>query len=296
MTEAGLDTLRNGEEAQARALDWQVRTAFAAGCAGHVRVLLDGRVVPRRLRRSTTGPSASSTATAPRSRRWRPSARRSPQVPFSPDPDWPRVSVVVCAYNSESTLRSCLDGLRDLDYPDYEVIVVNDGSTDATDEIARRVRLPADQHREPRPRRARATPACEAATGEIVAYIDADARPDPHWLCHLATAFMKSSHAGIGGPNIPPLGRRRDRRMRRQRARRADPRAALRRDRRAHPGLQHGLLEDEPRGDRRLRPAVPHRGRRRRHLLAAPGPGLDGRLQPRRGRLAPPPRLACAAT
>ena len=35
--------------------------------------------------------------------------------------------------------------------------------------------------------------------------MDADARPDPHWLCHLATAFMKSSHAGIGGPNIPPL-------------------------------------------------------------------------------------------
>ena len=35
--------------------------------------------------------------------------------------------------------------------------------------------------------------------------MDADARPDPHWLCHLATAFLKSSHAGIGGPNIPPL-------------------------------------------------------------------------------------------
>ena len=34
VTEAGLDSLRNSEEAQARALDWQVRTAFAAGCAG----------------------------------------------------------------------------------------------------------------------------------------------------------------------------------------------------------------------------------------------------------------------
>src|SRR5207244_1210027 len=34
MAEIGLDSRRNGEEAQARTLDWQVRTAFAAGCAG----------------------------------------------------------------------------------------------------------------------------------------------------------------------------------------------------------------------------------------------------------------------
>src|SRR2546422_10369010 len=34
MSELGLDGLRNGDEAQARSLDWQVRTAFATGCAG----------------------------------------------------------------------------------------------------------------------------------------------------------------------------------------------------------------------------------------------------------------------
>ena len=149
VTEAGLDSLRNSEEAQARALDWQVRTAFAAGCAGMFVFswtdewyrggfeiddwafgLVDRNRTPKQAL-ATVGKAFS-------------------QVPFAPDPDWPRVSVVVCAYNSESTLRSCFDGLRDLDYPDYEVIVVNDGSTDATDEITARVRLPADQHREPR--------------------------------------------------------------------------------------------------------------------------------------------------
>jgi len=36
MSELGLDALRNGEGVQARSLDWQVRTAFAAGCAGVV--------------------------------------------------------------------------------------------------------------------------------------------------------------------------------------------------------------------------------------------------------------------
>src|SRR5207247_2750411 len=45
-----------------------------------------------------------------------------------------------------------------------------------------------------------------AATGDIVAYIDDDARPDPHWLKYLAHTFATSGHAGVGGPNIPPPG------------------------------------------------------------------------------------------
>lgn len=49
---------------------------------------------------------------------------------------WPRVSVVVCSYNGGATLRECLDSLMRLDYPDYEVILVDDGSTDDTPQIA----------------------------------------------------------------------------------------------------------------------------------------------------------------
>src|SRR5262249_22209688 len=43
-----------------------------------------------------------------------------------------------------------------------------------------------------------------AATGEIVAYIDDDAYPDPHWLHYLANTFLNTKHVGIGGPNIAP--------------------------------------------------------------------------------------------
>jgi cellulose synthase/poly-beta-1,6-N-acetylglucosamine synthase-like glycosyltransferase len=42
----------------------------------------------------------------------------------------------------------------------------------------------------------------KAATGEIVAYLDDDARPDPHWLTYLAATFLSTEHAGVGGPNI----------------------------------------------------------------------------------------------
>jgi hypothetical protein len=50
----------------------------------------------------------------------------------------PRVSVVVCSYNGGRTLEQCLRSLRGLHYPDYEVIVVDDGSTDQTPDILKR--------------------------------------------------------------------------------------------------------------------------------------------------------------
>jgi hypothetical protein len=42
----------------------------------------------------------------------------------------------------------------------------------------------------------------KAATGEIVAYLDDDARPDPHWLTYLGATFLSTEHGGVGGPNV----------------------------------------------------------------------------------------------
>ena len=58
-------------------------------------------------------------------------------MPFPTDLPWPPISVVVCSYNGARTIRDCCEGLQHLDYPDYEVIVVDDGSTDNTAGIAR---------------------------------------------------------------------------------------------------------------------------------------------------------------
>jgi cellulose synthase/poly-beta-1,6-N-acetylglucosamine synthase-like glycosyltransferase len=60
------------------------------------------------------------------------------EVPFTRDRHWPRISVVVCSYNGAETIEVPLVALTTLNYPDYEVIVVDDGSTDATAEIARK--------------------------------------------------------------------------------------------------------------------------------------------------------------
>jgi GT2 family glycosyltransferase len=112
---------------------------------------------------------------------------------------------VVCSHNGERTIRDCLEGLLDLEYPDYEVIVVDDGSTDATAKIASEYELRLISTENRGLSNARNT-GMEAATGEIVAYLDDDTRPDRAWLTYLAASFLNSEHAGIGGPNIAPPG------------------------------------------------------------------------------------------
>jgi O-antigen biosynthesis protein len=204
LAEVGLDSRRNGEVAQAAALDWQVRTAFAAGCAGaFVFAWTD------EWHRGGFDIDDWDFGLTARDRQPKPalSAVRDAftEVPFGRNLPWPRVSVVVCSHNGARTIRDTMEGLRHLDYPNFEVIVVDDGSTDATAMIAGAydVRLIRTENRGLSSAR---NTGLAAATGEIVAYTDDDARPDPHWLTYLAAAFGTTDHAGIGGPNIAPPG------------------------------------------------------------------------------------------
>jgi glycosyltransferase involved in cell wall biosynthesis len=59
------------------------------------------------------------------------------ETPIPQDANWPHISVVVCSYNGARTIRDTLRGLLRLEYPTYEVIVVDDGSTESTAALAR---------------------------------------------------------------------------------------------------------------------------------------------------------------
>src|SRR5204862_414223 len=109
---------------------------------------------------------------------------------------WPKISVVVCTYNGASTIRDTLEALRDLDYPAFEVIVVNDGSTDETARIVSTYPYRNISEENQGLSRARNT-GIAAATGEIVAFMDDDAYPDPHWLRFLALSFMEGNSAAV---------------------------------------------------------------------------------------------------
>ena len=202
MAEIGLDSQRHGEDLQAELISAEVRATFGRGAAGcFVFAWTDewarGDVEITDWRFGLTT----------RARQPKPALnalhRAFTQGPFPADARWPTMSVVLCSYNGERTIVQCLEGLSHLAYPAYEVVVVDDGSTDRTAEIASRynVRLIRTANRGLSAAR---NEGLGAARGEIVAYIDDDAYPDRDWLTHLAWAFMSSGHAGIGGPNVAP--------------------------------------------------------------------------------------------
>jgi GT2 family glycosyltransferase len=116
------------------------------------------------------------------------------------------VSVVVCTHNGARAIADCLDGLLALDYPRYEVIVVDDGSTDGTAALVAQYAQMRLIRTENQGLSSARNTGLEAARHEIVAYIDDDARPDPHWLTYLADTLARAGHAGAGGPNVPPPG------------------------------------------------------------------------------------------
>jgi GT2 family glycosyltransferase len=204
MAEIGLDSRRNGELEQALTLRWQLQASARAGCAGtFVFAWTDewhrgghdiddwdfGLTTRERLPKPALTAVREAFAASP--------------VPV--DPEWPRMSVVVCTYNGAATLEDCLDGLAAVDYPNYEVVVIDDGSTDESAAIClqRDVRVVSTENRGLAEAR---NTGMHHATGEILAYVDDDARPDPDWLSYLAQSFTATTHAAVGGPNLPPAG------------------------------------------------------------------------------------------
>ncbi|MEP6905899.1 MAG: glycosyltransferase, partial [Gemmatimonadales bacterium] len=204
MSEIGLDSMRNGEDRQAEVLDWQIRTAFGAECSGvFVYAWTDewyrggaevyGWNFGLTRRDRTPKPALAAVREA------------FADAPFARDRCWPRASVVVCSYNGSQTIRATLEGLSRLEYPDFEIIVVDDGSTDATPDIAAEFDCRLIRTQNGGLSRARNLGAA-AASGEIVAFIDDDAYPDSLWLRYLVARIESSDWAGAGGPNLPPAG------------------------------------------------------------------------------------------
>ncbi|MBX9743530.1 MAG: glycosyltransferase [Chthoniobacterales bacterium] len=205
--EFGLDTMRNGEEKQAEILQWHLESVIRGGLAGTFvyawtdewyrggNEILDWAF--GLVRRDRTPKKALEVV------------RHFFDAPISIThqvklPKQPKVSIIVCSYNGGQTLEACLRSLKKIDYPDYEVIVVDDGSTDNTKEIlARHPWVHAIVQSNQGLSVARNVGAA-AATGEILAYTDSDCMADPDWLFYLVGTLLSGDYAGVGGPNVSP--------------------------------------------------------------------------------------------
>ncbi len=202
--ECGIDTISEGESSQTEILSWQLELAFRNGLAGTVVYSFSDEWAhnDQMITDWAFGLTRTDGTRKPSFKKVAECYSTAPHFPLN---YYPRVSVVVASYNAHSTLRLCLDSLQNLSYPNYEVILVDDGSTDETPSIAseykyiRYIRYEKNQGLS-----VARNIGIEAAEGEIVAFTDADCRADDDWLFFIVTDLIGSRFAGIGGHNFLP--------------------------------------------------------------------------------------------
>lgn len=201
ITEFGLDVKAHGAATQAEVMRWHHDCLLREGCAGGVWFAYTdewhrgGREVTEWCF-GLVDHGRQERAACAVMRQW----KAELSAPAEP----PRMSVIVCTRNGAATLRACLESLVVLNYPDFEVLLVDDGSTDATAEIAQsfeRVRYHRQEHAGLSVAR---NLGAKLATGSILAYTDDDCIAHADWLLHLSHAFADKTVAAAGGPNIPP--------------------------------------------------------------------------------------------
>ncbi len=208
LSEFGMDTVRHSEQEQAELLSRFVEDSVRGGAAGAILFswtdewFTGGQTITDwkfGLVDEARNPKPSYHAVAKQ-------FLKGDQTVFSLHPleNAPRVSVVVCTYNGASTLRECLLALEQQTYPDFEIIVVDDGSTDQTSQILKDFpdikKITQENHGLSVARNR----GIEAAQGDVVAFTDSDCMPDADWLYYLIQALEAEGTAAVGGPNISP--------------------------------------------------------------------------------------------
>lgn len=206
ISEFGVDAKSGGEDGQAAILKWQRRICQERGVAGNLLFsftdewhragkdvtdwhfgLTDRNRIPRRAWWDLSGGPPGQ------------SARRA-LLPRHP----PSISVIVCTRNGARTLPECLASIEELEYPNFEAIVVDDGSTEDIAAITAQHQGVQYIRQEAEGLSAARNTGAAAAQGEILAFTDDDCVLHPAWLVHLSRCFVQPEVAAAGGPNIPP--------------------------------------------------------------------------------------------
>jgi O-antigen biosynthesis protein len=202
VTEFGLDVKQHGVETQAEMLRWQRRILLESGVAGGVWFAFTDEwqrggqlVVDWQFGLLTAD------------RKPRPASAVAAALPTTLEPakDPPKFSVIVCTRNGSATLRACLESLQKLNYPAFELLLIDDGSTDDVPTIAKAFPQVRYVRQEPAGLSVARNRGMQEAKGSLLAYTDDDCIVHPDWLLHLSHAFAASPKvAAAGGPNIPP--------------------------------------------------------------------------------------------
>ncbi len=205
--EFGIDTIRQTESEQAEILGWHLDSVIKCGLAGTVFFAWTDEWFTGEQEITDWAFGIVTRAREPKEAFFtlrEKLGQDNAALPHRPLLRSPFVSVIVCSYNGGKTLARCLESLGQLNYPAYEVILVDDGSTDDTAQIAARfpeVRYVCQTNHGLSHAR---NHGAAVAKGEVFAYTDSDCMADRDWLYYLMSTLLSGDYAGVGGPNISP--------------------------------------------------------------------------------------------
>ncbi len=113
----------------------------------------------------------------------------------------PRVSIIVPAFNEEKVLARTIETLIEADYPDKEIIIIDDGSQDSTYEVAARYQRPGLKvvKRPNGGKFAALNTGIAISTGEIIVTVDADSLIARASIAELVRGFQNPEVAGVAG-------------------------------------------------------------------------------------------------
>lgn len=107
----------------------------------------------------------------------------------------PLISIIIPVHNGEDYLEDCVESIKNQTVSDWEIIVIDDGSTDGTGKICRRLAEENPKLRvifmEDEGVSAARNAALDVAKGDYVTFVDADDRLMPEMLEHLLNAKEK---------------------------------------------------------------------------------------------------------
>jgi poly-beta-1,6 N-acetyl-D-glucosamine synthase len=114
----------------------------------------------------------------------------------------PSISIIVPAYNEAKTIRSCIQSLQALNYPNYDITVIDDGSTDNTFEEASQCKGIKLIKQENQGKPSALNNGIQSSTGEIVVTVDADTTIDKDALGGIAERFASNNKLGAVAGNV----------------------------------------------------------------------------------------------
>ncbi len=116
--------------------------------------------------------------------------------------DIPFVSVIIPAFNEEACISRCVEAAAKMDYPSYEIIVIDDGSDDFTSSLIENAPISFIKLRHNRGKFAALNEGIMQAKGDIVVFSDSDSWLHPQALRYLVRNFSDTSVGAVAGTVI----------------------------------------------------------------------------------------------